>query len=80
MEGERQNFGKFSNFFKDKRIRISCAIIVILLAAVIALAIYTYKKQDEYQMVSENSYNMSFYELVNISCKSNDYINSRPRS
>ena len=74
MEGEGQKFGKFSNFFKDKRIRISCAIIVILLAAVIALAIYTYKKQDEYQMVSENSYNMSFYELVNCADEIETYL------
>lgn len=74
MEGEGQKFGKFSNFFKDKRIRISCAIIVVLLAAVIALAIYTYKKQDEYQMVSENSYNMSFYELVNCADEIETYL------
>lgn len=40
------------------------SVIVVLLAIIIAMGIYAYKKQTEYRQASENSYNMAFYELV----------------
>lgn len=40
------------------------SIIVVLFAIIVALSIWIYKKQVEYKQVSENQYNMAFYELV----------------
>lgn len=40
------------------------SIIVVLVAALAILGIYTYKKQTEYRQLSENAYNMAFFELV----------------
>ena len=40
------------------------SIICILLVIVVALGIWLYAKQKEYKQVSENNYNMAFYELV----------------
>ena len=40
------------------------AIIGVLVIAVIALGILFYSEQEEYKQVSQNSYNMAFYELV----------------
>jgi len=40
------------------------SIICILIVMIIALGIILYNKQKEYRQVSENSYNMAFYELV----------------
>ena len=40
------------------------SVICVLLVIVIALGIILYSKQKEYKQVSENNYNMAFYELV----------------
>lgn len=40
------------------------SIIVVLVAIIIGLGLFTYKKQTEYRTASENSYNMAFFELV----------------
>lgn len=40
------------------------SVICVLLIVVVALGIILYQKQREYRQVSENSYNMAFYELV----------------
>lgn len=40
------------------------SIIVVLVAALAILGIYTYKKQTEYRQLSENAYNMAFFGLV----------------
>lgn len=40
------------------------SIIVVLVAALAILGIYTYKKEMEYRQLSENAYNMAFFELV----------------
>lgn len=39
-------------------------IIVVLVAIIVGLGIFTYKKQTEFRQASENSYNMAFFELV----------------
>lgn len=38
--------------------------IVVLIALLIILSIYTYNKVQEYNLAFQNSYNMSFYQLV----------------
>ena len=40
------------------------SVICVLLIVVVALGIILYNKQREYRQVSENNYNMAFYELV----------------
>lgn len=39
-------------------------LVVVLIAIIVAIGIYAYKKQTEYRQASENDYNMAFYELV----------------
>lgn len=56
--------------WKDRlKDRHMLTIVVVLIAIIVALGLYTYKKQTEYRQASENSYNMAFYELV-------DYVES----
>lgn len=55
----------WKNRLKDRHMFTIVMVIIILLIAVIALGIYTYKKQREFREVAENDYNMAFYELVN---------------
>lgn len=49
------------NRLKDRHM---LSIIVVLVAALVILGLYTYKKQIEFRRASENSYNMAFFELV----------------
>lgn len=51
----------WKNRLKDRHM---LSIIVVLVAALIILGLYTYKKQIEFRQASENSYNMAFFELV----------------
>lgn len=51
----------WKNRLKDRRM---LSIIVVLVAALVILGLYTYKKQIEFRQASENSYNMAFFELV----------------
>lgn len=51
--------------WKDRlKDRHMLSLVVGLVAIIVALGIYTYKKQTEYRQASENDYNMAFYELV----------------
>ena len=51
--------------WKDRlKDRHMLSLVVGLVAIIVALGIYTYKKQTEYRQASENEYNMAFYELV----------------
>ena len=52
---------KLKKCFKKSYIFI---IIVVLIVALAILGIYTYKKQVEYRIAAENSYNAAFYELI----------------
>jgi len=60
--------GKIKNKFIDWKNRLKdrhmLSIIVVLVAILIILGLYTYKKQLEFRQASENSYNMAFFELV----------------
>ena len=39
-------------------------VIIILIAGIIGLGVYSYNKQNAYKQVMENQYNMAFFELV----------------
>ena len=60
--------GKVKNKLVDWKNRLKdrhmLSIIVVLVAALVILGLYTYKKQIEFRQASENSYNMAFFELV----------------
>lgn len=51
----------WKNRLKDRHM---LSIIVVLVATLIVLGLYIYKKQTEFRQASENSYNMAFFELV----------------
>ncbi len=56
--------------WKDRlRDRHMLTLVVTLIAIIVVLGLYTYKKQRDYRQASENSYNMAFFELV-------DYVDS----
>ena len=61
MESLKEKIYDWKNRLKDRHM---LSIIVVLFVIIIALGIYIYKKQTEYRQVSENAYNMSFYEVV----------------
>ena len=65
MENIKTKLLDFKERLKDRHMLSIVIVILILLAIVIALSIYVYNKQREYKMASENTYNSSFYELVN---------------
>lgn len=51
----------WKNRLKDRHM---LTIIIVLIAALVILGLYTYQKQREYRQASENAYNMAFYELI----------------
>lgn len=56
--------------WKDRlRDRHMLTLVVTLIAIIVALGLYTYKKQRDYRQASENAYNLAFFELV-------DYVDS----
>lgn len=65
MQNIKTKFTDWKNRLKDRHMLTPAVVILILLVAIIALSVYIYNKQKEYRMASENTYNMSFYELVN---------------
>ncbi len=52
---------EWENKIKDKRL---FSIIIVLVAVLIILGIYTYSKNQEYRQASENAYNMAFFQLI----------------
>lgn len=56
--------------WKDRlKDRHMLTLVVVLITIIVALGLFTYKKQLEYKQATENSYNMAFFELV-------DYVDS----
>ena len=51
----------WKNRLKDRHM---LSIIVVLVALLVILGLYTYKKQIDFRRASENSYNMAFFEVV----------------
>ena len=51
--------------WKDRlRDRHMLTLVVTLIAIIVALGLFTYKKQRDYRQATENAYNMAFFELV----------------
>lgn len=65
MENIKTKLSDWKNRLKDRHMLSVVLVILLLVASLAALFIYTLNKQQEYKMASENTYNMSFYELVN---------------
>lgn len=57
----KDKFIDWKNRLKDRHM---FSIIVVLVAILVILGLYTYKKQLEFRRASENAYNMAFFELV----------------
>ena len=56
--------------WKDRlKDRNMLTLVVTLIAIIVVLGLYTYKKQRDYRQASENAYNLAFFELV-------DYVDS----
>ena len=51
----------WKNRLKDRHM---LSLVIGLIAIIVGLGVFTYKKQVEYRQASENDYNMAFYELV----------------
>ena len=51
----------WKNRLKDKHM---LTIIFVLIAVLVILGLYTYKKQRDFRQASENSYNEAFFELI----------------
>ena len=51
--------------WKDRlKDRHMLTLVVVLITIIVALGLFTYKKQIEFRQASENAYNMAFFELV----------------
>ncbi len=57
----KEKITDWKNRLKDRHM---LSVIVILGAIIIGLALFTYKRENDYKLASENSYNMAFFELV----------------
>lgn len=57
----REKMIDWKNRLKDRHM---FSIIVVLGAIVVALGVFTYKREKDIKQLSENSYNMAFFELV----------------
>lgn len=66
MTSLKQKVYDWKDRLKDRHM---LTIVIVLISIIVALGLYTYKKQRDYRQASENSYNLAFYELV-------DYVNS----
>ncbi len=64
MKNIKEKVQDWKDRLKDRHMLSLVTVILILLIAVILLSMYIYDKQRTFQMSSENTYNMSFYELV----------------
>lgn len=61
MTSLREKILDWKNRLKDRHM---LTIISVLLLIIVGLGIFTYKKQLEYRQVTENNYNLAFFELV----------------
>jgi len=66
MTSLKQKVYDWKDRLKDRHM---LTLVIVLITIIVALGLYTYKKQRDYRQASENSYNLAFYELV-------DYVNS----
>ncbi len=57
----REKVYDWKNRLKDRHM---LTLVVVLVTVIVALGIYTYKRERDYRQLSENEYNMAFFELV----------------
>ena len=57
----REKMYDWKNRLKDRHM---LSIIVVLGAIVVCFGVFTYKREQDIKQLSENSYNMAFFELV----------------
>ncbi len=57
----REKMYDWKNRLKDRHM---LSIIVVLGAIVVGFGVFTYKREQDIKQLSENSYNMAFFELV----------------
>lgn len=65
MENIKTKMIDWKERLKDRKMLSFVVVLLLLIVALIGLGLYTYNKHREFRMVSENGYNMSFYELLN---------------
>ena len=61
MEKIKEKVYDWKNRLKDRHM---LTLVITLVAIIAALGIYTYKRERDYRQISENDYNMTFFELV----------------
>ena len=68
MRKERNYMGKIKEKIYDWKNRLQdrhmLSLVVTLVAVIAILGIYTYKRERDYRQMTENEYNMAFFELV----------------
>lgn len=74
MENIKTKFEDFKERLKDRHLVPVAIVVLILIGILIALSIYVYNKEKEYRLASENTYNSSFYELVNCADEVETYL------
>lgn len=57
----REKMYDWKNRLKDRHM---LSVIVVLGAIIIGMGLFTYKRERDFRQASENSYNMTFFELV----------------
>ena len=57
----REKVYDWKNRLKDRHM---LTLVVTLIVVIIALGLYTYKRERDYHQIAENDYNMAFFELV----------------
>lgn len=67
----REKMIDWKNRLKDRHM---LSIIVVLGAIIVALGVFTYKREQDIKQASENSYNMAFFELVDYIQKVETYL------
>ena len=65
MKDMKTVFSDWKERLKDRHMLSVSIVFMLVFVSLIVLAVYTLNKEQEYRMASENTYNMSFYELVN---------------
>lgn len=66
MKSLKEKVYDWKDRLKDRHM---LSLVVTLIAIIVILGLYTYKKQRDYRQATENAYNLAFFELV-------DYVDS----
>lgn len=61
MDNIRKKVYDWKNRLKDRHM---LTLVVSLIVVIVAIGLYTYKRERDYHQMTENNYNMAFFELV----------------